>query len=301
MQLQKSLQKIVGEEALSVQEPMSAHTTFRIGGPADYFVSPSSVEQIIRIKELCDESDVPLWVLGCGSNILVADDGLRGVVMRLGSRFAQIDVLSEGVITAQAGAKNSAIARIALANSLGGFEFAAGIPGSIGGAAIMNAGAYGGELKDVATSVTCLTPQGEVVELSANQAGWGYRESTMGKNGYIVLSVRLQLTPANPDDIQARMDDLAQQRSAKQPLDKASAGSTFKRPQGHYAGKLIQDSNMQGHCVGDAQVSHQHAGFVVNNGSATASDVRQLIDEVTRAVSQQFSVELEPEVRFWGF
>lgn len=297
----EKLKDIVGDEAFLADEPMSAHTTFRIGGPADYFVSPSSIEQIQCIWVLCRQYDIPLRVLGCGSNVLVADEGVSGVVMRLGSRFSQIDVQPCGVIQAQAGAKNSAIAKAALSAGLGGFEFAAGIPGSIGGAAIMNAGAYGGELKDVATSVICLNDAGDVVELSAEQAAWGYRESAMSRDGSIVLSVQLQLHLSDPASISATMDDLMRRRNDKQPLDKASAGSTFKRPDGYYAGKLIQDACMQGKSVGDAQVSPKHAGFIVNNGSATAHEVRSLIDEVKQAVLQQFSVELEPEVKFWGF
>ena len=192
-------------------------------------------------------------------------------------------------------------ARAALEAGLGGFEFAAGIPGSLGGAAIMNAGAYGGELRDAARAVTCLSPEGQVVRLTADEADWGYRRSMMGERGYIVLGAELQLQPDDPAAIRARMDDLAARRNQKQPLDMPSAGSTFKRPEGHFAGKLIQDAGFQGYRVGGAEVSRKHAGFVVNAGGATAADIRQLMDDVAAGVAERFGVALQPEVRLWGF
>lgn len=298
---ERQLIEAVGAENLLIDEPMSAHTTFRVGGPVDYFVQPASQEAVARVFNLCREADVHLYVTGCGSNLLVADAGLRGVVMKIGSKYGAIEVSEDGRVAAQAGALNAKIARAALDASLAGFEFAAGIPGSIGGAAIMNAGAYDGELRDVATGVTCLTADGKVVDLTAEEAGWGYRHSKMSDDGSIVLSVRMQLQPGDPDAISGRMRELAQRRSDKQPLDLPSAGSTFKRPEGHYAGKLIQDAGMQGHAVGGAQVSTKHAGFVVNTGGATASDVLQVIRDVQAAVESEFGVMLEPEVRIWGF
>lgn len=296
----EELRSLLGEGNLLTDEPMAAHTTFRVGGPADGFAMPDSVEAAIAVARLCRNEGVPLYVMGCGSNLLVADSGLRGMVLRIGPKLASVQV--EGaVVEAQAGATNAKIARAAHGAGLGGFEFAAGIPGSIGGAAVMNAGAYGGELRDVARAVTCLTPSGEVVRLGAEEADWGYRRSMMGERGYIVLSVQLELSPDDPQAIRDRMDDLAQRRSSKQPLDMPSAGSTFKRPEGHFAGKLIQDAGFQGYRVGGAQVSEKHAGFVVNAGGATAADVKRLMDEVAAGVAQRFGVALQPEVRLWGF
>lgn len=281
-------------------EPLSAHTTFRCGGPADYLVRPSDAADILAAINAAKEAGEPWWIIGCGSDLLVSDRGLRGVVIEIGARMARIEVKGSTVY-AQAGATNEAVAQAALEAGLSGYEFASGIPGSIGGAAIMNAGAYDGEFKDVAVSVTCLFPDGCVREVSAAEADWGYRHSMMSDEGLIVLAATLQLAPGNTGEIRAKMDDLAQRRSSKQPLEMASAGSTFKRPEGYFAGKLIQDAGMQGHSVGDAQVSTKHAGFVVNTGNATAEDVLQVIRDVQAAVKEQFGVALETEVRMWGF
>lgn len=281
-------------------EPLSAHTTFRCGGPADYLVRPSDAADILAAINAAKEAGEPWWIIGCGSDLLVSDKGLRGVVIEVGARMARIEVKG-GTVYAQAGATNEAVAQAALEAGLSGYEFASGIPGSIGGAAIMNAGAYDGEFKDVAVSVTCLFPDGCVREVSAAEADWGYRHSMMSDEGLIVLAATLQLAPGNTDEIRAKMEDLAQRRSSKQPLEMASAGSTFKRPEGYFAGKLIQDAGMQGHSVGDAQVSTKHAGFVVNTGNATAEDVLQVIRDVQAAVKEQFGVALETEVRMWGF
>lgn len=281
-------------------EPLSAHTTFRCGGPADYLVRPSDAADILAAINAAKEAGEPWWIIGCGSDLLVSDRGLRGVVIEIGARMARIEVKGNTVY-AQAGATNEAVAQVALEAGLSGYEFASGIPGSIGGAAIMNAGAYDGEFKDVAVSVTCLFPDGCVREVSAAEADWGYRHSMMSDEGLIILAATLQLAPGNTDEIRAKMDDLAQRRSSKQPLEMASAGSTFKRPEGYFAGKLIQDAGMQGHSVGDAQVSTKHAGFVVNTGNATAEDVLQVIRDVQAAVKEQFGVTLETEVRMWGF
>lgn len=295
------LNAIAGAGNVLTGEPMSAHTTFRTGGPADFFVTPDSVEAACGVTALCRERELPIYVMGRGSNLLVADEGLRGVVMQLGSKLGGTEVTGEGHIRAQAGAMNSLVARTALDAGLSGFEFAAGIPGTIGGAAIMNAGAYDGELKNVATGVTCLTTAGDIIDVPASETGWGYRCSKMADDGSIVLAVDLQLSPGDPDEIRAHMAELARRRAEKQPLDLPSAGSTFKRPPGHFAGKLIQDAGMQGHAVGGAQVSTKHAGFVVNTGGATASDIMQVIEDVQAAVLAQFGVELEPEIRRWGF
>ncbi len=281
-------------------EPMRKHTTFRCGGPADYLVRAADADNITSAISAAKDAGEPWWVIGCGSDLLVSDSGLRGVVVEVGQRMAGI-AIDGTTVRAQAGATNEAVAQAALEAGLTGYEFASGIPGSIGGAAIMNAGAYEGEFKDVAVSVTCLFPDGSVREIPASEADWSYRHSMMSDAGLIVLAATLQLQPGNKDDIRAKMADLEQRRSSKQPLEMASAGSTFKRPEGYFAGKLIQDAGMQGHSVGDAQVSTKHAGFVVNTGNASAADVLQVIRDVQAAVKQQFGVELETEVRMWGF
>lgn len=292
------LAEIVGVNSVKVNEPMSEHTTFKIGGPVEWFVKPQSIEQVQSIMHFCDKYGIPVHVMGLGSDVLVCDEGMLGVVVQTASHLKQIYI--EGtVVHALAGASNEDVAAAAQRAGLTGYEFASGIPGTVGGAAIMNAGAYDGEFSQVAISVLCLAPYGSIVEIPASQADWSYRHSMMADEGYVVLGVRLQLAPGDPDEIQARMDDLAQRRAAKQPLEMASAGSTFKRPVGHYAGALIQEAGMQGHTCGGAQVSTKHAGFVVNTGGATANDVCHVISDVMDAVKEHSGVELEPEVKFW--
>ena len=279
---------------------MSNHTTFQVGGPVDFLVLARDATDVRAAIDAARACDAPWRVLGCGSNVLVADAGLRGVVVKIGPAMSRIVV--EGTrIRAQAGATNEEVARVALEACLTGYEFASGIPGSIGGAAIMDAGAYDGEFKDVGVSVTCLAPDGTLREVSASEAAWGYRHSMMMDAGYIVLEALLQLEPGDADAIRAKMDDLAERRSSKQPLELPSAGSTFKRPTGYFAGKLIQDAGMRGHRAGGAMVSEKHCGFVVNAGGATAADVLQVIRDVQEAVLDTAGVQLEPEVRMWGF
>lgn len=299
--LYENLVRVVGADNVVCDEPMSAHTTFRVGGPADFFVAPNSTDQLRDVIALCAAGDIAHYLVGHGSNILVADEGLRGVVVHISGSFGDVEVREDGSVFAQAGASNAKVAAAAQRAGLTGFEFAAGIPGTIGGAAIMNAGAYDGEFKQVARSVTCLAPTGEVVEVTADEAEWAYRSSSMMKSGMIVLSASLQLSEGDPEQIKARMADLAQRRQDKQPIELPSAGSTFKRPPGHFAGKLIQDAGMQGYAVGGAQVSTKHAGFVVNRGGATAADVLAVIRDVQARVLDEYGVELEPEVRLWGF
>ncbi len=299
-ELNTALAQIFASDDLLINEPMSKHTTFRCGGPARFFVRASNAADITAAINAAEKADTPWWIVGCGSDLLVSDAGLPGVVIEIGERMAHISI-DESVVQVQAGATNEAVAQAALEAGLTGYEFASGIPGSVGGAAIMNAGAYDGEFKDVAASVSCLFPDGTVREIPAEKADWSYRHSMMSDEGLVVLGATLQLAAGNKDDIRTKMDDLAQRRSSKQPLEMASAGSTFKRPEGYFAGKLIQDAGMQGHSVGDAQVSTKHAGFVVNTGNATAADVLQVIRDVQAAVADQFGVTLETEVRMWGF
>ena len=294
------LNAFFAEGSVLENEPMSRHTTFSIGGPADFLVQPRDAGEVRAAIEAARETSAPVHVIGCGSNVLVSDVGLPGLVIKIGPQMAAVSVEGE-LVRAQAGATNEQVARAALDAGLSGYEFASGIPGSIGGAAIMDAGAYDGEFRDVCIEVTCLTPDGEVVVVPAADADWGYRHSMMMDRGYIVLEAVLKLEHADHDEIQARMDELARRRSDKQPLELPSAGSTFKRPEGHFAGKLIQDAGMRGHTVGGAQVSQKHCGFVVNAGGASAADVLQVIHDVQDAVRVSSGVELEPEVRLWGF
>lgn len=289
----------LGSDNVKQQEPMSRHTTFRIGGPADFYLCPHSTKEVQEIVEICKEEKLPYFVLGNGSNLLVSDKGYRGVVIQLWKNFSDITV-KDCYIQAKAGALLSKVAAEALEAGLTGMEFASGIPGTIGGAAFMNAGAYGGEMKDIIKSVKVLDTQGEVRVLPKEELKMGYRTSIVKEKGYTVLSVELELTKGNQEEIRNTMEDLKERRTSKQPLEMPSAGSTFKRPEGYFAGKLIMDSGLRGFSVGGAQVSEKHCGFVVNKGGATAMDVLTLIREVQRRVKEQFGVELETEVRFLG-
>lgn len=298
--LESTLAQTFANDDVLKNEPMAKHTTFRVGGPVDFLIRPGDATDVAACIQAAQAADVPWRVIGRGSDLLVSDAGLEGVVIEIGERMSRIEIEGD-TLRAQAGATNEEVARAACDAGLSGFEFASGIPGSIGGAAIMNAGAYDGEFRDVAQSVTCLLPDGTLREIAADEADWSYRHSMMSDEGLIVVAATLKLHADDPAAIQARMDDLAERRVSKQPLEMASAGSTFKRPTGHFAGKLIQDAGMQGHRVGGAQVSTKHAGFVVNTGDATASDIVQVIRDVQEAVLEQFDVELEPEVKMWGF
>ena len=295
------LERIVGAQNVLRDEPMSAHTTFRIGGPADAYLMPHTVDEVARIVRACATAEVPLRFIGAGSNLLVADAGLCGVTVQLLDNLSSISVEPDGLVRVQAGATNQQVSDAACQAGLAGYEFASGVPGTIGGAAIMNAGAYDGQFADVALSCTCLTPTGDMLNVTADQAAWSYRHSMMMDEGLIVLGAVLQLHADDPAAIRARIDDLTARREAKQPLDLPSAGSTFKRPEGYFAGALIQQAGMQGHTCGGAQVSTKHAGFVVNAGNATAADVLAVIRDVQQAVWDHAGVMLEPEVRMWGF
>ena len=294
----EKLHRIAGADAVHAEEPLAAHTTFEIGGPAQWLVEPATEEQVCAVAALCRAEGVRLRVLGLGSNVLAADAGVRGVVLKLADRFAHIEVRGSEIVV-QAGASNAAVAEAACAAGLSGYEFASGIPGTVGGAAIMNAGAYDGEFKDVAVEVRCLAPDGALVDVSAEEARWSYRHSMMNDRGCIVLGAVLRLHPDEPCAIRARRDELRRRREEKQPLEMPSAGSTFKRPVGYFAGKLIQDAGLRGYRVGGAQVSIKHTGFVVNAGGATAADVKQLIADVQERVFACEGVRLEPEVRMW--
>ena len=295
----EKLQKMLGEAKVLVKEPMAAHTTFRIGGPADYFVMPETVEELANVLKLCREEKVPYFILGNGSNLLVGDKGFSGVVIQLYKNFDGLSV--EGTrVTAKSGAMLIRVAKEAAKAGLTGLEFASGIPGTIGGAMVMNAGAYGGEMKDVVTSVTVLTKNGDIKTLSGEEMNFRYRGSVVEEEGYIVLEAVMELAEGKLEEIQARIEELSVQRRTKQPIEYPSAGSTFKRPEGYFAGKLIQDADLRGYQVGGAQVSEKHCGFVINAGGATAADVMQLMQDVSDRVKEQFGVTLEPEVKRIG-
>ncbi|MCL2617430.1 MAG: UDP-N-acetylmuramate dehydrogenase [Defluviitaleaceae bacterium] len=283
---------------LLVGEPMSRHTTFCIGGPAAVMLLPDCAEDIVTAVELAGFVGAPIFVTGGGSNLLVSDSGINAVVIKLGRDFARAEC-EDGIITAQAGLSLAALADTALAQELAGLEFSAGIPGSLGGAVFMNAGAYGEEMSGVVQSVQLLE-RGELVTRGADGLGFGYRTSGVLTGGGIVLSATLRLEPGRPEDILAKMEDLAAQRRDKQPLEYPSAGSAFKRPPGRFAGKLVDDAGLRGFAVGGAQISVKHAGFIINTGGATAQDVRALIAHVQERVFKLFGVELEPEVRMVG-
>ena len=290
----------LGEQVeILVAEPMKNHTTFRIGGLADALALPKTPEEVAEVVRFCHEHAQPYYVLGNGSNLLVSDEGYRGLVLQLYRNFNDIQVNGE-TITVQSGAMLAAVARTAYQTGLTGLEFASGIPGTIGGAVVMNAGAYGGEMKNVLKEVTVLTKEGEVLVIPAKALELGYRTSVIPKNGWIVLGAVLQLKKGDQEQILARMEELKEQRITKQPLDLPSAGSTFKRPESYFAGKLIMDAGLRGFTVGGAQVSEKHCGFVVNRGNATAADVWELICEVKRRVKEMTGVELEPEVKLLG-
>ncbi len=298
MAFQDKILEILTEEQILLKEPMSRHTTFRVGGPADYYLMPAK-EQIGGVLQICREEGVPVQVIGNGSNLLVGDRGIRGAVVEIGSRFSEVSV--EGtMLYAQGGVSLARAAQEAARAGLGGLEFASGIPGSVGGAVVMNAGAYGGEMKDVLAWALVLDGNLAVRKLSLEELELSYRHSVIPDMGGTVLKAAFQLEPEEEDLIRARMELLRNQRTQKQPLEYASAGSTFKRPQGYFAGKLIMDAGMRGYRVGDAQVSEKHCGFVINRGQATAAEILQLIEDVRRAVKEQFGVELEPEVRMIG-
>ncbi len=281
-------------------EPMSKHTTFRIGGPADLFLTPERIEEVAAICSLLRREEIPYIVLGNGSNVLVGDKGIRGVVIQLGNRFAKCEADGNS-LKAYAGIKLSRLAGVAWEHGLTGLEFAAGIPGTFGGALFMNAGAYDGEMSHVVKEVAYLDAEGIVQTVSKEACEFGYRTSIFSRNpDLIVLGGTVTLETGNREEIRAKMDDLADRRVSKQPLHLPSAGSTFKRPAGHFAGKLIQDAGLMGFRVGGASVSEKHAGFVVNDGGATARDVRMLMEEVQNRVYQAYGVMLEPEVRFLG-
>ena len=293
------LNNVIAKDSILIDEPMSRHTTFRVGGPADFFVTPKAKEEVRDVIRICKEAGMPYYIIGNGSNLLVSDAGYRGVIVQIYKEMNEVKVEGD-LVKAQAGALLSGIAAKALGAELSGFEFASGIPGTIGGACVMNAGAYGGEMKDVLEFVTVLTGEGKIIELGRNELELGYRTSVIAKKGYIVLGVALKLECGDGEKIKTYMDELKEKRVTKQPLEYPSAGSTFKRPEGYFAGKLIEDAGLRGFQVGGAQVSEKHCGFVINRDHATAADIMELMRQVQIRVKENSGVDLEPEVKRLG-
>ena len=293
------LEQILTKDRIRQNEPMKNHTTFRVGGPADIFLTPSA-EELPAVLSVCREEQMPVTVIGNGSNLLVGDQGIRGVVICIGFGMRGIRVDGEKIFL-EAGVTLAAAAQQAAKAGLTGLEFASGLPGTFGGAVVMNAGAYGGEMKDVIVSVRVISEDGEILTLSKEELDLSYRHSVIPERGYLVIDGELLLTrEKDPDQITERMEELKKKRIEKQPLEYPSAGSTFKRPEGYFAGKLIMDAGLRGFSVGGAAVSEKHCGFVINKGNATAADICALMDEVTRIVKEKYAVTLEPEVKKVG-
>ncbi len=293
------IRTIVPEERLLFHEPMSRHTTFRVGGEAECMAVVETKEELSQLVSYLGRIEQDYFVLGNGSNLLVGDKGYRGIILKLGPRLSAVGV-EKNHIAAGAGVLLSRVAAVARDAGLSGLEFAAGIPGSMGGAIVMNAGAYGGEMKQVVQMVRVMDKEGEILTLDNDTMEFGYRTSIIRDRPFIVLGVVLKLTPGNKEEISAKMEELMKQRKSKQPLEYPSAGSTFKRPEGYYAGKLIMDAGLRGYRIGGAQVSEKHCGFVINAGGASAADIREVIEEVQERVKDRFHVRLEPEVIFLG-
>ena len=293
------IRTIVPEERLLFHEPMNRHTTFRVGGEAECMAVVETQDELSQLVSYLGRIEQEYFVLGNGSNLLVGDKGYRGIVVKLGPRLSAVRV-EQDHIAAGAGALLSQVAFAARDAGLSGMEFAAGIPGSIGGGIVMNAGAYGGEMKQIVKMVRVMDKEGEILTLDNDTMEFGYRTSIIRNRPFIVLGVVLKLTPGNRDEISAKMEELMKQRKSKQPLEYPSAGSTFKRPEGYYAGKLIMDAGLRGYRIGGAQVSEKHCGFVINSGGASAADIREVIEEVQERVRDRFHVRLEAEVIFLG-
>ncbi len=295
----EALQKFVPRENIRLQEPMAGHTTFRIGGPADCFVELENGEQLKKLRRYLELTGLSFFVLGNGSNVLVSDSGYKGIVLQIGPRMNSVRVEGNRIV-AEAGATLAQVARAAMEHGLTGLEFASGIPGTVGGGVVMNAGAYGGELCQVVTQVNVVSRDGELLELDNETMEFGYRTSVIRKSSFIVTEVTFCLEPGDRDVIKGKMEELSARRREKQPLEYPSGGSTFKRPEGHFAGQLIMEAGFRGFQIGGARVSEKHCGFVVNTGNATARDVRDVIDRIQTRVKEQFGVELEPEIIFLG-
>jgi UDP-N-acetylmuramate dehydrogenase len=294
------LQKILSDKQIKQKESMSKHTSLQIGGEADYMVLPSSIDEIKQVILLCVSHDMPFYVMGNGSNLLVSDQGYRGLIIKLAADFSDIEVSEDGIVRAQAGVLMSKLSNVIARHGLTGFEFAAGIPGTLGGAVAMNAGAYGGEIRQVLLNARVMDRDGNIHTLDNKDLELGYRSSILQKQDLCLLEATMKFSKGNKQEILDKIYELNSLRQEKQPLDKKSAGSTFKRPEGNYAGKLISDAGLKGFQIGGAAVSEKHCGFLINKDNATAEEFLTLIKEVIRIVNEKFGVVLEPEVKFLG-
>lgn len=297
--INRKLKAILPEENIVRNEPLAKHTTFKIGGPAEYFVTPENEDQLKLVIKVCKESNIPYYIIGKGSNLLVGDKGYKGVIIQIYKNFDWIKI-DKNIVTAGAGVMLSRLATQAAEHNLAGLQGECGIPGTLGGAVTMNAGAYGYEIKDYIISATVLNQEGEIFTLNKEELQLAYRTSIVQKNSYIVIEAVFELPYGNKEDILAEITEFNRKRVEKQPLEYPSAGSTFKRPVGYFAGKLIMDSGLAGYRVGDIMISMKHCGFVVNVGNGTASEVRQLIEDVQHIIYEKHQVMLEPEVRIIG-
>jgi UDP-N-acetylmuramate dehydrogenase len=292
------LYSILNAEDIALNEPMKNHTSFKVGGPADILVTPENYDEVVNIIKLCNEEKVPYYIVGKGSNLLVKDGGFRGLIIKL-TKLDEIKVDNDRIIV-QSGIDLSKVSEVALEHCLTGFEFACGIPGTVGGAVTMNAGAYNGDISQVIESSLVVDKEGNLINLNKDQLELGYRISAIQKYGYTVLESTFKLLKGDYALIKERIDDLTKKREDKQPLEYPSAGSTFKRPEGHYTGKLIEDCFLKGHAIGGAQISEKHAGFIINKGEATAKDILNLIAHIQGTIKGKFNVDLHPEVRIIG-
>ena len=290
----EEIQKIVSKDKIFTNEPMSKHTSFKIGGPAEIFVKINNVEELKLIIKISKKAEVPITVVGNGSNLLVSDDGIRGIVLKI--EFDKIEIEESGKLKVGSGVKLAFLAQKCLKEKLKGFEFASGIPGTIGGAIRMNAGAHGSEMKDIVKKITCMTRDGKIQVISNEEAKFEYRNSIFSQNDYIILEAEIQLRKGNPEEIRSKMDEYATYRKEKQPIEYPSAGSTFKRGNDFITAKLIDECGLKGYQIGGAQVSEKHAGFIINKGNATAEDVKQLMKYVEEQVYNKFGKKIEAEI-----
>jgi len=297
--MQQVFEKILGKDDVFLSEPMSRHTTFKIGGPADYFLTPETEEQLKDTFVAAKSAGLPVMIMGNGSNMLVGDKGIRGAVICLCKKLNSIKV-NDSEIYVGSGVLMSKVSSVALSHSLSGFEFASGIPGTVGGGVYMNAGAYGFELKEIIKSVRYMDNDGKIAEILCEDCEFGYRKSIFEKQGYTILGATFKLNKGDATEIRAAIDDYTKRRVTKQPIEKPSAGSVFKRPEGYFAGALVEGAGLKGFSIGGAQVSEKHAGFIINTGNATAKDVLDLIEHIKAVVLEKDGVVLEPEVRLVG-
>lgn len=293
------LKNIIPEDLIKLREPMKTHTSFNIGGPADILITPRFEEEIQKIIQFSNKKNIPLHVIGNGTNLLVKDGGIRGIVIKISHKFNDVKINGNTIIC-KAGVPLSTLAKCVLKHSLTGLEFAYGIPGTVGGAIVMNAGAYGGQMADVVENVKIIDPSGDICIMDKHELGFSYRESIFQKEDYIILEVQMKLELGEYDEIKRKMRDFLSRRKKKQPLELPSAGSAFKRPEGNYAGYLIEQSGLKGFRIGGASVSRQHAGFVVNDDNATGKDVIMLLDHIQNEVMRRYNILLEPEIKIVG-